>query len=85
LPKNKSSNHFSPIEYFAPQNIFFPFWGLTGKDFVSANQSTAGKSLSAARKNFFYILFSEKKFLFTVDGLEETKYNSSSPRKERKN
>jgi hypothetical protein len=39
--------------------IFFSFWGLTGEDFGSHNQSTSPRGL--ARKNFFCTLFSEEK------------------------
>jgi hypothetical protein len=60
---------------------FLPFWGLTGKDFVSANLSIAGKTLLAARKNLFRTLFSEINFCLRgfIDRLDETKYNAPNP------
>lgn len=56
---------------------FFPFWALPGKHFGSHNQSTAG---SSPQKSFF-ACFWQKKFLYTVDGLRETKYNSTGPKR----
>jgi hypothetical protein len=81
LPLTNESNEWATVKIrkiFAHQ-IFFAFLGLNWGSFRLSQSVNSGQFSFSCPQKFISHSFQRNQFLFTIDRLEETKYNASSP------